>query len=318
MYSRIYGRFEIVHTVVNGVFEADDQTKGARVTLYEWTPEPAGREAALARLAELAAQVDYEVFSTDASLYLAARTPQEAVAALEHLHHHQLFTGISPYEAKVTPPPLPPPVPPPPGPEHGPKPVWPYILASVAVAILLWMAYQAGTGIGETAGIAKGQSQGESRGYARGRVEGEAAKEAEAREATRQRDAATQRANALEGQFRNVHLLYVTNNCHSVMYVAARHERQQGDNVWITQGWYVIQPGERMLVASSTNPVFYLYEWLADRSTRLHGDDRMMVTSATNQNFIYQSPNGLPEPNLTVQAFRSDVQGSAGEEPCYQ
>ena len=92
MQSRIY-RFEIQRALVNAVFEALDPATGEAVILYEWTPDVDVRESAKQQVEELLPSLQAEIFTADASLYLAAPTREAGAALLSQLQQYQLFTG---------------------------------------------------------------------------------------------------------------------------------------------------------------------------------------------------------------------------------
>jgi hypothetical protein len=92
-------RFAIMRGLANAVFEATDETTGSPVTLYEWTPDVAEREASRERLEAVAGKLECEVFSADASLYLVSTSPEQAREALRELREHGLFVGEWPQRA---------------------------------------------------------------------------------------------------------------------------------------------------------------------------------------------------------------------------
>lgn len=93
MQSKLYG-LQIERALVNAVFEATDTTDGSTVFVYEWTPPLQERGAAKQRLADAAAALEWQVLSSDASLYLVTRTREEGDAALAQLQTMGLFTDF--------------------------------------------------------------------------------------------------------------------------------------------------------------------------------------------------------------------------------
>jgi hypothetical protein len=108
MQKRIY-RFEIVRGVSHAVYKAKDLARGANVTLYEWTPDAAELAGCLKVLEGIAKADGYEVFSTGASLYLAAMTEPAAETGLRLLREAGLFGGVFVGGQAAPPPPPPPP-----------------------------------------------------------------------------------------------------------------------------------------------------------------------------------------------------------------
>jgi hypothetical protein len=109
MQKRIY-RFEIVRGMSHAIYQAKDLARGLNVTIYEWTPDAQELAGCLKVLEGIARSDAYEVFSSGASLYLAATTDQAAETALKLLREAGLFSGVFAGGRPAAPPPPPPPL----------------------------------------------------------------------------------------------------------------------------------------------------------------------------------------------------------------
>ena len=310
MQSRIY-RFEIVRAIANAVFEARDPASSAPVVLYEWTPAPADREAAKRRLEELADTLKAEVFTADASLYLAAPSQALAREPLQMLRANGLFTGTWLNDPQPAPtPPVSPPVrtpaippaqpvqPPPPTPVREPPraapPVAPkrsifpfFLVAAISLAggaLLdnsLWPAPRPNCPVSII-----DNSPSTSLQFENHRLQDQL------------RDQAAAQQGVLE-QYAGVHLLRVRNACSVSLRTAAEYTGFNGEKA--VQGWTSIAPGSTGIVAASPSPDFLLY---AVSSTGQTWSDSSRTLDIVSGNFLYPVTAGLSDESKTNVAGR--------------
>lgn len=95
MRTNIY-QYEILKDLGDGMYEAKDSLSGARVTLYEWTPDAWEREKKRQLLEDVSGDLSSEVFSADASLYLISRDDAKAAKDLVELRSQGLFLNSAP------------------------------------------------------------------------------------------------------------------------------------------------------------------------------------------------------------------------------
>ena len=254
--QKIY-RFLILRAIANAVFEARDETSGATVSLYQWTPPIDDRDHVRQTLDDIEDKIEGEVFSADASLYLVGTSPTETAADLAKLRNAGLFTGrwlnedapppppphrvVEDRDVPIIAPPILPPVPPPA--TRTPAPFWSggkvFLIVFLFAAIAAWAA----------AGITGASDQTDI-----DRLKSNLTEQTNA--ASTFRDNASTAEERLK-EYQQLKLLRFKNACNRNLSVAVRYQSYNG--TWITQGWWVLKPGETSLLAVSHSPSFLVY-----------------------------------------------------------
>ncbi|WP_263384343.1 DUF1036 domain-containing protein [Granulicella arctica] len=294
MQARIY-RFEIIRAMVNGVYVAHDTANDSGVTLYEWTPATADRDAAKLRLSEIQDQVHGEVFSADASLYLSVASPADAEDALKTLQLHNLFVGIESGrtssqapETDLDGPPIvipkvavaPPPLPSRPESSEvvrsSSRTIWVSVLVVIICSII---ALLIGDSIGESSASA-----------AASRTNSEASRQAsqELSSAQSQNGELSGKLSTTQGElkrFEGVEILRMTNKTPSSVHVAVMYKDWAG--VWVLAGWQTIAPNATAVVASSPNGIFYYSAFSGDSLVWEGKNDSEAYHLTKNGNFVY-------------------------------
>ena len=287
MQSRLY-RFEIVCALSNVVFQATDPGDGSTVFLYEWTPAPADRAAAKKRLEEVSGELNCQVFTVDASLYIAAVSQELGHDALDVLRGHGLFPGTWLGDPPPTSPPPPPPVVPlPKVKETAPHPPtrprrWGLILSTIVIASLV--AYFVGLGFGKRAAESSYQEQISEQSQTMADQQKQFQNQLGAQSQT------AQGASLALSTYAGTQLIRMKNECTSTVRVAVSYANFNGEEV--VQGWTAIDPGQTVVLGASPSADFAYYAESPTLSLEWEENSGNAI-SLVPGNFLYLASAGL-------------------------
>lgn len=289
MRSEIYGRFQIVKAIVNGVFEALDRVDDAPVTLYEWTPTPAERENAAQRIGQFTRLQGVELFSADASFYLAAKSPQQAASALEVLRRERLFTDAAPIQTTI-PPPLPPP-----GPLPMPAPPTPVVIpahpSNPGATAARWIGVIVALIVFSILGAVVGYNMSSSE--SRPKIEEANAELVKARQDLADANQRADSSDQSKKQFEGIYLFRLENRCDRVIRVATLYKGPNG--LWVTEGWQNMPVGQTVMVTAIPSPDLYVYGLTEDGRTEWADSSSSIEMDIVSQNFAYLRDTGLAD-----------------------
>lgn len=241
MQRNIY-RFKIA-AGTNGIFDAVDEVDGSAVTLYEWTPDEKDFESYISQLQDTQSNLaGAEVFTDAASLYLVARSKEEARTALQQLARHNLFTGNWPGISQ--------PPPPPPqaqaAPLSAPKPK---SRAPLVFALLLIGFIASAIAFAIGANSANDNLARERAEAAQARDDAERLQNELSGKEKVASDEKTKREQLEQAEQQHPHLIRLENHCNQVIDVAIHYQSLENQD-WLTEGWWKVEASQTKTVAT--------------------------------------------------------------------